>query len=188
MVFAHDTVVALKALEDLINSAPHGPEADDDMDVLATPEDLAEFLEERYYSGRIAGDEAELSAVKAMRPRLRALVLADRDDAAEMVNAMLTECQALPQLTRHGGFDWHVHAVPSDARLDRRIMVESAMAVVDVIRADEYTRFGTCAADGCAGVVVDLSRNRSRRFCSAACGNRIAVAAYRARQAQESGS
>ena len=43
---------------------------------------------------------------------------------------------------------------------------------------------GVCADDTCRGVVVDLSRNRSRRFCSTTCGNRNAVAAYRARQAQ----
>ena len=39
-----------------------------------------------------------------------------------------------------------------------------------------------CAEPSCAGIVLDLSRNRSRRFCSTACGNRAAVAAYRARQ------
>ncbi|QWC84805.1 CGNR zinc finger domain-containing protein [Nocardioidaceae bacterium] len=184
MAFAHDTLVALKALEDLVNTAPHG---EDPVEVLETPEDLADFLEERYYSGRVSGDDDELAAVRAMRPRLRELVLADRDDAAEIVNTMLTECRAMPQLVRHGGFDWHVHAVPADARLDRRIMVESAMAVLDVIRADEYGRMSTCDATDCSGVVIDLSRNRSRRFCSTSCGNRIAVAAYRARQAQEAG-
>ncbi|WP_447646541.1 CGNR zinc finger domain-containing protein [Nocardioides zeae] len=56
------------------------------------------------------------------------------------------------------------------------------MAMIDVIRADEMSRLGTCAADDCAGVVLDLSRNRSRKFCSTTCGNRTAVAAYRARQ------
>jgi predicted RNA-binding Zn ribbon-like protein len=40
-----------------------------------------------------------------------------------------------------------------------------------------------CADDDCEGLVLDLSRNRSKRFCSLACGNRNAVAAYRARQA-----
>jgi predicted RNA-binding Zn ribbon-like protein len=40
-----------------------------------------------------------------------------------------------------------------------------------------------CADPDCGGVVVDLSRNRSKRFCSVSCGNRNAVAAYRARQA-----
>jgi predicted RNA-binding Zn ribbon-like protein len=52
-----------------------------------------------------------------------------------------------------------------------------------VIRLDEMSRLGTCADDGCAGIVLDLSRNRSRRFCSTTCTNRAAVAAYRARQA-----
>jgi predicted RNA-binding Zn ribbon-like protein len=37
-------------------------------------------------------------------------------------------------------------------------------------------------ADDCEAIVLDLSRNRSRRFCSTSCGNRVAVAAYRARQ------
>ena len=57
------------------------------------------------------------------------------------------------------------------------------MAMIDVIRADEMSRLGVCADDDCQGVVLDLSRNRSRRFCSTTCGNRNAVAAYRARQA-----
>ena len=35
--------------------------------------------------------------------------------------------------------------------------------------------------DRCEGLVLDLSRNRSRRYCSTACANRNAVAAYRAR-------
>jgi predicted RNA-binding Zn ribbon-like protein len=45
------------------------------------------------------------------------------------------------------------------------------------------SRLGICADPDCGGVVVDLSRNRSKRFCSVTCGNRNAVAAYRARQA-----
>src|SRR5829696_1388661 len=47
---------------------------------------------------------------------------------------------ALPQLVRHDGLDWHIHAVPRDAPLDRRIVVESALAMVDVIRTDELSR------------------------------------------------
>ena len=56
------------------------------------------------------------------------------------------------------------------------------MAMVDVIRADEMSRLDRCASDDCDDVVLDLSRNRSRRYCSTTCGNREAVAAYRARQ------
>jgi predicted RNA-binding Zn ribbon-like protein len=41
-----------------------------------------------------------------------------------------------------------------------------------------------CEAPDCQAVLVDLSRNRSRRFCDVNnCANRAHVAAYRARRA-----
>jgi predicted RNA-binding Zn ribbon-like protein len=42
-------------------------------------------------------------------------------------------------------------------------------------------RHGRCAAEGCARVYADTSRNAARRYCSPACANRSAVAAHRAR-------
>ena len=69
-----------------------------------------------------------------------------------------------------------------DQALEVRILVETAIAMIDVIRADELSRLSVCADDDCESVVLDLSRNRSKRFCSTTCGNRNAVAAYRARQ------
>ena len=62
------------------------------------------------------------------------------------------------------------------------MLVEAAMAFVDVIRMKELDRLGVCIADDCGDVLVDLSKNRSRRFCDQTCGNRANVAAYRARQ------
>jgi predicted RNA-binding Zn ribbon-like protein len=67
------------------------------------------------------------------------------------------------------------------------MMVEAAMAFVDVIRTDELERLSVCAADDCECVLVDLSKNRSRRFCDRGCGNRANVAAYRARKRASSG-
>jgi predicted RNA-binding Zn ribbon-like protein len=64
------------------------------------------------------------------------------------------------------------------------MLVETAMAMVDLIRLDELSRLALCADPDCDGVVLDLSRNRSRRFCSTACTNRAAAAAYRERQRQ----
>ena len=85
-------------------------------------------------------------------------------------------------MIRHDHLDWHIHAIALDRPFAERIVVETAMAMIDVIRADEMSRLSVCADDSCEGVVLDLSRNRSRRFCSVTCGNRNAVAAYRARQ------
>ena len=176
MVFAHDTEVSLQAAVTLANSvlAP---------DTLRTIEDLDEFYQEHEFTGRRDGTPAELDAIRDMRLRLRQLLTSSREEAVEIVNEMLADAQAVPQLVRHGEWDWHVHAVDPDSPLPTRICVETAMAMIDVIRTDEISRLGVCADDDCEGVVLDLSRNRSRRFCSTTCGNRNAVAAYRARQA-----
>jgi predicted RNA-binding Zn ribbon-like protein len=56
------------------------------------------------------------------------------------------------------------------------------MAFVDVVRQGELDRLRVCDADDCDDVVVDLSKNRSRRYCSSTCSNRVNVAAFRARQ------
>ncbi len=178
MPFAHDAEQSLLAAVTLVNTL-------DEPDLLLTVEDLDAFYTEFDYSGRRDGDLDELEDVRAVRPVLRELLTAERDAAVPLVNSMLADARALPRLVRHEPFDWHLHAVAEDAPLPTRILVETAMAMIDVIRADEMSRLGLCADDDCDGVVLDLSRNRSRRFCSTTCGNRNAVAAYRARQADE---
>jgi len=55
------------------------------------------------------------------------------------------------------------------------------MAMIDVIRMGELSRLRVCAGHNCNHVIIDLSKNRSRRFCESGCGNRANVAAYRAR-------
>jgi len=181
VLFAHDTVASLRAAVDLVNTG-------EEPDTLTTVAELDAWYAEHGYSGRRDGDEAELAALRALRPVLRELLTTDRERAAELVNAMLAEARALPQLVRHDGLDWHIHAVPVDAPLDRRVVVETAMAMVDVIRTDEFSRLSVCADDRCDGLVLDLSRNRSRRFCSTTCANRNAVAAYRARGRRNEGA
>jgi predicted RNA-binding Zn ribbon-like protein len=177
MVFAHDTQVALLAAVALVNTAGSP-------DTMTTVAELDAFFERFDYTGRHERTRAELDEVRALRPRLRGLLVASRDEAAGEVNAILREADAVPRLVRHPPLDWHIHAVPPEAPLATRIAVETAMAMIDVIRADEHSRLGVCADAECDGLVLDLSRNRSKRFCSVACGNRNAVAAYRARQAR----
>ena len=176
MVFAYDSEMALQSAVELVNTAS-------DPDTLTTVAALDEYFTRWRYTGRHERTRAELDAVRVLRPRLRELLLAERDDAVELVNAMLAEVTLRPRLVRHEEYDWHLHAVAQDDPLVDRITIETAMAMIDVIRSDEHSRLGICADDGCDGVVLDLSRNRSRRYCSTACANRNAVAAYRARRA-----
>ena len=180
MLFAHDTEVALRGAAALVNTAATLPT---DRDDLTTVDDLDAFVREWGWTGSRTGDRGELDAVRALRPRLRALWTVDTDEAVTIVNQLLAEAGALPQLVRHDEWSWHLHATPPEAPLATRMAVEAAMAMVDVIRADELDRLRVCAADDCEDVVVDLSRNRSKRYCDGTCGNRANVAAYRARRA-----
>ena len=175
MLFAHDTEVALAAAASLVNTAENG--------TLETLADLDAFVAQWGWTGSRHRTAAELAAVQALRPRLRAVWHADKDGAVRIVNELLREGRALPQLKKHDEWDYHLHATSPDAPLADRMAVEAAMAFVDVIRTGELDRLRVCAADDCQDVVVDLSKNRSRRFCDSGCGNRANVAAYRARKA-----
>ena len=175
MVFTHDTTAALLAAVALANSAV-------EPDTLTTPAELDAFVAEHGYTAARTRDAAELEAVRRLRGPLRELLTSDRDEAVRIVNRTFAEHVVLPQVVRHDGWDYHLHVDAADAPQADQIAVETAMAMVDVIRADELSRLAVCADAPCGGVVLDLSRNRSRRFCSTACGNRVAAAAYRARR------
>jgi len=170
MVFAHDTQVALVAAAALVNVE------------LTDLDALDAFVAEHRWTGVRTRDAAELDAVRGLQPRLRALWDLSLDDLVTDVNELLRATRALPQLVAHDGWDYHLHATDPDAPLADRIAVEAAMALVDVVRQDELDRLQVCAADDCADVLVDLSKNRSRRYCSTGCANRVNVAAFRARQ------
>lgn len=175
MTFAHDTAEALEAAVFLANSEL-------EPDTLTTLDELIAFFDTFGYTGDRPG-ASDLHPVRAIRPRLRALFQSTRDGAVPLVNEILAQKRAMPQVVRHGEMDWHIHATTDDRPLAERILVETAMAMIDVIRADEMQRFDRCAMEDCDGVVFDLSRNRSRKYCSTTCTNRAAQAAFRARQA-----
>lgn len=179
MIFAHDTEVALAAAAALVNTETEGG-----IDTLA---ELDAFLAHWGFTGSRRRDQAELAEVQALRPRLRQVWYEDKDGAVTLVNELLREGVALPYLTKHDEWDYHLHATSPDQTLADRMMVEAAMAFVDVLRTDELERLSVCAADDCSCVLVDLSKNRSRRFCDRGCGNRANVAAYRARKRNAAG-
>lgn len=186
MRFTHDTEMALLATAALVNTAPSA--SDSGGDEMCSAEQLEAFVADNQYSGSRTRDDVELDAVRALRPRLRELWTDDVEAVVERVNALLREHEALPQLVRHDGWDWHIHAVGADHPLAERIAVEAALAVVDLVRAEELSRLRRCAAEDCEAVLVDLSRNRSKRYCDVGnCGNRANVAAYRARKAAGDG-
>ncbi len=178
MLFTHDTEMSLQSAAALVNTA-HADAGDE----LSTVADLQEFVRTWGWSGRFDWTVAELEQVRALRPRLARLWNGDEESVVAEINALLREAKALPQLVKHDQLDYHVHATEPDAPLAVRMAVEAALAVGDIIRINELPRLRVCAADDCCDLLIDLSKNRSRRFCEVTCANRTNVAAFRARRA-----
>jgi len=177
MVFAHDTEEGLAAAAALVNT--DGRDGEQLPDIAA----LDEFARTWEWTGPRTRDQAELQAVRDLRPRLRQLWQAGEEQVVELVNALLREANAVPQLVRHDTWPYHLHPAPPTAPLAIRMAAEAAMAFTDLIRAGELSRLRICAYPDCGNVVADLTKNRSKRYCDSGCGNRAAVGAYRARKA-----
>lgn len=180
MLINHDTQVALDAVVALVNTAPEGEGPDDLTDLAA----LRTFVAQHAISDVGTLGERDLVAVRAVRARFaEVFAAADSRRAAELLNAMVAAAGTTPRLTDHDGYDWHVHYFAPGASLAEHLAADGGMALAFLVVAGERERLRRCEAPDCGHAFVDLSRNRSRRYCdSRTCGNRLHVAAYRARR------
>lgn len=134
--------------------------------------------------GYLAGDAPASvePAIRAWARRLRTVFDAtDVESAAVAVNALLADVRIEPHLSNHDGQDFHLHYSPPEADVVGRLRASTAFALAMLVSEYGTDRHGRCAAEGCARVFADTSRNAARRYCSPACANRSAVAAHRAR-------
>jgi predicted RNA-binding Zn ribbon-like protein len=179
--FGADQLEALTACVELINTGRSGAGEE-----LSLP-DVASFGRRYAFHGRAAAP-ADVPRLRAHRARLDAIVVAceagDQAAAIELLNALLAETGAIPQIVVHDGRGPHTHVSRPAAPLADRMAAHFAMGLAGLVVDGEADRLRSCASPACRDVFVDLSRNRSRRYCdSRTCGNRLHVAAYRARRA-----
>ncbi|MGX2998259.1 CGNR zinc finger domain-containing protein [Streptomyces sp. JNUCC 64] len=189
MLIAHDTRCALATVVDLVNSAPRGDGAGAGAEGLPDLAALRTFVDAHGISevGELA--EEDLKAVHRTRERL-AEVFAGHGPAvlAELINALVAEAGTTPRLTDHDGYDWHMHYFAPGASIADHFAADCGMALAFFVVAGEQERLRRCAAPDCGRAFADLSRNRSRRYCDGrTCGNRLHVAAYRARRREAGG-
>ncbi|MCU7821525.1 CGNR zinc finger domain-containing protein [Kitasatospora sp. DSM 101779] len=180
MLITHDTECALSILVELLNTAPEACGSEQLPDTAA----LDAFVVKQEISEIDSLTAADLAAVQLLRGRLREVFSArSTEDAAELVNAVVAAAGTTPRLTNHDHHDWHIHYFAPHAAIGDHLAAELGMALAFIVMAGERERLRRCEAPDCERVFVDLSRNRSRRYCdSRTCGNRLHVAAYRARQ------
>ncbi|PZS15112.1 MAG: hypothetical protein DLM57_13310 [Pseudonocardiales bacterium] len=117
----------------------------------------------------------------SVRPVFEAVDVGRIDDAAIIVNDLLSRYAPSPYLDRHDQQPWHLHFHGRNAA-DRSGWGGGVSVGLAAVLGSEYAdRLGVCRAPSCDRVFVDVSRNGTRRFCSTACQNRVKATAHRAR-------
>lgn len=126
----------------------------------------------------------EAVALREAMYRIFAAVAAGREppaDDLEHLNRALA--RALPRRRlqpRPGGFEW-AWADDDATALDRPLWPILASAA-ELLTSGDLARVRRCADHGCGWLFVDMSRNRSRRWCSMEdCGNRAKARRHRQR-------
>jgi predicted RNA-binding Zn ribbon-like protein len=150
---------------------------EDDPELLPDAAALKRFLVRRGYGEAVSG--RDLAQVRVLRDSLRAGFTARSEaGAVRELNGVLARSVAKPQFERVGQ-EWRVRWV---GRIADTVASATAMSLLEAIRDDGWERFGICAGAPCCYVFVDRSKNRSRRFCSELCADRVAQALHRERR------
>jgi len=133
---------------------------------------------------RVDPDEANriLTEARALREALFRLFA--RPDPApqdlDLVAAAAARAHArLALVTEAGGyaFEW-----PEDDRLDR-VLWPVALSAADLLTSEDRERVKECASHTCEWLFLDMSKNRSRRWCDMkVCGNRAKARRFSERQ------
>jgi predicted RNA-binding Zn ribbon-like protein len=179
--FDADQLEAMAGCAELINSGRSSAG-----EQLAGLDDVQAFADRYAFYGAPAVP-ADVDRLRTYRGRLAEITAACEtgavDAAIANLNALLAETGASPQIASHHGRGPHIHVSRADSPLADRMTAHFAMGLAWLVVAGQAGRIRSCGSPSCNDVFVDLSRNRSRRYCSSrTCGNRLHVAAYRARK------
>lgn len=173
----------LQLVIDFVNTR----DVEKDVDQLATPGQLAQWLDDQ----RLVADEApvlratHVAQAAALREALRAVLLAHthggRDDDAGAELEHVAERGALSVRFAPDGSVQIAPRASGYAGILAQLLVPAAYAAMD----GSWKRLKACGADDCLEAFYDQSRNRSGRWCDMAdCGNRSKVRAYRSRRSE----
>lgn len=149
-----------------------------------TPDDLEAVMREHHVAEcRLSRNDSR--ALEEWSARL-AGCFGDQEVEARChaINMLLAEAASRPRISLHDGGPHLHYGSPDGGQLAhlRAITIAGLAYVVCFAGPD---RLGRCHRDGCEVVFVDSSRNGTRDYCSARCGNTAAVARHRERRTRK---
>jgi predicted RNA-binding Zn ribbon-like protein len=128
--------------------------------------------------------DEDLAALRNAAARLLPVFHATTtDEAAALLNDLLSAHAGPPRLTAHDGTRWHLHVdADDDAPWEEWFLASSSLALATLLADRQAPPGGICHAHDCTHPYVDLGRGAPRRFCSEPCSTRTRVAALRRRR------
>jgi predicted RNA-binding Zn ribbon-like protein len=90
-----------------------------------------------------------------------------------VLNSALSEAMTHSEIVRTPeGFQWHLRSSGDDKALDR-VLWPVARSAAELLTSTDVGRARVCEASDCTWLFMDVSKNRSRRWCDMKyCGNR----------------
>lgn len=154
-----------------------------DPELIDGPDVLRRFLRWAGHPELAEGvTDRDVDAFRRLRGRLRsAFEAASERDAVEELNRILADHPTVSELTRIDGVWRFQHRADRPGDIAAALAPECSIALLAAIRDHGWRRLGICSASPCTCVYFDGSRNRSRRYCSDLCNDRMSQAAHRRR-------
>lgn len=149
---------------------------------LASPANLAEFLEQQGIEWPRRISHSDLEAVREVRAEVRELFTAETAaKATDRLNGLLEKARVNLQLRRDRGESRIEWTLDSSVPLAEALRSAAAVSAAHLARDFGFERLRVCGADPCADVFLDVSKRGEQRFCGPRCATRVRVAAHRAR-------
>jgi len=105
---------------------------------------------------------------------------AEAADVSILNEMLATALGRLHLVSTQESFSWEWTAASDDLE---RMLWPVAQSAADLLTSAELSRVGRCADERCGWLFLDMSRNRSRRWCDMKdCGNRAKARRHYARQ------
>jgi len=175
--FGDDNPRGLYFLAELLNALHDGGEV--------TPAELEAVLARHGGPPFHLTDTAARQMREAATAVARTLDIADEDQAADAINALLDRHPARPRLVRLPERRWSLHTqAPDDGEPAHWLLATAALALALWLSERGYCAWGRCAAPGCGRYFIDTGRRSRQRYCSTRCGTRVRVAAHRSQRSQ----
>ncbi|MHB8245041.1 MAG: CGNR zinc finger domain-containing protein [Acidimicrobiales bacterium] len=146
---------------------------------------LQRYLAERPFQA-VRATDTDLHRLQRFQNELRAVFRAsstgDQRGVVDRLNELSLRHPVRPQISGHDASSWHLHVVEREVSVAETLITEALFGMLVVVTERGADRLGLCGAPCCDAAFLDLSKTRSRRYCSARCATRVHVAALRARR------